>query len=405
MKPALDREEAKRKAERERQRKIFVGGLPKNLRDEKLELYFSQFGTVQKSYVVKDPYSGKTRGFGFVIFENDAGFEKARRHPNHRIEGQEVHIKTAQAKEEETGPGVSNEQGSREASLSPESPETRRGFEQHRRHRQTPGQPQAPYVHYASEAGLRVPPAQQFQPFEGHYSPPQPAFGVPFYSMTEVSAGERGRGYPPGPLQAGGSFRRPAGLQRVSAAFPGVPGHWSRPASNLFSSYSQRDCHQPAPQSLPLGSLRHPPQPQSLQGRFEWPQAPAETGYFEPCLEAPGYRGSGHDFVRPLPPPAHQLGRGGHRPSPVSDQAITSTRPHKPVPPYLLPRSERRPQPYFQHHPQVFNFDEHWKPTPATNTTLPSANTRHPHPRTEGQAWPAEDDVEEEGHLQRAPDF
>lgn len=426
MKPALDREEAKKKAERERQRKIFVGGLPKNLPDEKLEQYFSQFGTIQKSYVVKDPYSGKTRGFGFVIFENDAGFEKARRHPNHRIEGQEVHIKTAQAKEEELAQGLSTEQASPAEHASRESGLFGPGPEHDMRSRAYYSEAQAPYE--PSQPGefdaeyFPPPPyhflSKKFQPQHGLYGPAQPAFGSQFYSMTDVAAGERSRAYPPGPLQAAGSPRRTAGHQRLQPRAPGPafePVYLSqrhlRPDTNLFHSLSsQRDCNAPAQPQRFNQLKQHPPHPQSLQGRFEqMPQMQEGAEFFEPSFEAAGYFGSGHDFVRPLPPPAHAFARGGFRPNPVSDQTITFTRPYKPVPSYLLPRSERSPHPYFQPHPQVFDYDEHWKPTPATNSTLPSATHRRTHlpPQNnlDAQAWPGEDEADEEGHLQRAPDF
>jgi len=50
------------KDKNELKRKLFVGGLPKNLPDDELHRYFSQFGEVQKAYVVKDFRTGKTRG-------------------------------------------------------------------------------------------------------------------------------------------------------------------------------------------------------------------------------------------------------------------------------------------------------------------------------------------------------
>ena len=71
VKPALDRAQARRKEMNDRKRKVFVGGLPKNFPDHQLHKFFEQFGPVQKSYVAKDPMSGKTRGFGFVIFGSD----------------------------------------------------------------------------------------------------------------------------------------------------------------------------------------------------------------------------------------------------------------------------------------------------------------------------------------------
>jgi len=61
----LDKNEAKTKDEEERKRKIFVGGLPKNLPDAELSSYFRQFGKLQKAYVVKDFKTGKTRGKKF----------------------------------------------------------------------------------------------------------------------------------------------------------------------------------------------------------------------------------------------------------------------------------------------------------------------------------------------------
>ena len=59
---ALDKETARKKEESEMKRKIFVGGLPKNLPDSELNKYFNKFGKVEKAYVVKDGKSGKTRG-------------------------------------------------------------------------------------------------------------------------------------------------------------------------------------------------------------------------------------------------------------------------------------------------------------------------------------------------------
>jgi RNA recognition motif-containing protein len=46
IKPALDRETARCKANSERQRKLFAGGLPKNMSDEKLKTYFENFGEI-----------------------------------------------------------------------------------------------------------------------------------------------------------------------------------------------------------------------------------------------------------------------------------------------------------------------------------------------------------------------
>ena len=100
VKPALDRTQAKDKEENERKRKIFVGGLPKNFQDESLKEFFERFGPIQKCYVVKDPLTGKTRGFGFVIFSTDKGYNDALKNPNMSIGGGEAHVKAATSKHE-----------------------------------------------------------------------------------------------------------------------------------------------------------------------------------------------------------------------------------------------------------------------------------------------------------------
>lgn len=99
VKPALDKHEAKQKELAERSRKIFVGGLPKNFRDEQLEEYFSQFGEVHKCYVVKDPKTAKTRGFGFVIFSEMSGKEAALEEPEQRVNGHPIFVKNAEKRD------------------------------------------------------------------------------------------------------------------------------------------------------------------------------------------------------------------------------------------------------------------------------------------------------------------
>lgn len=55
---------------------IFVGNLPWSADDEQLQTKFSEFGNVLSARVVKDKFSGRSRGFGFVDME-DADAQKA----------------------------------------------------------------------------------------------------------------------------------------------------------------------------------------------------------------------------------------------------------------------------------------------------------------------------------------
>lgn len=101
-KEALSKNEAKLKELDERQRKLFVGGLPKNLKDEVLREHFLKFGKVQKAYVVKDYKSGNTRGFGFVIFADSESYNKAFYSPeDHIIQDKLIHVRETHSRKEE----------------------------------------------------------------------------------------------------------------------------------------------------------------------------------------------------------------------------------------------------------------------------------------------------------------
>jgi len=53
--------------------KIFVGGLPLHLDKDGLKNFFSQFGAVTDAIVMMDVAQGRSRGFGFVTWENGTG--------------------------------------------------------------------------------------------------------------------------------------------------------------------------------------------------------------------------------------------------------------------------------------------------------------------------------------------
>jgi RNA recognition motif-containing protein len=51
-------------------RKLFVGGLPSNVTEEEFREFFEQYGTVVDSVVMFDRDTRRSRGFGFVTFED-----------------------------------------------------------------------------------------------------------------------------------------------------------------------------------------------------------------------------------------------------------------------------------------------------------------------------------------------
>lgn len=51
--------------------KLFVGGLPFSTTDDELAELFAAHGTVASAKVITDRDTGRSKGFGFVEFEND----------------------------------------------------------------------------------------------------------------------------------------------------------------------------------------------------------------------------------------------------------------------------------------------------------------------------------------------
>lgn len=52
--------------------KLFVGSLPWAIDDQGLEDLFTEFGTVSSAKVIIDRETNRSKGFGFVEFEDDA---------------------------------------------------------------------------------------------------------------------------------------------------------------------------------------------------------------------------------------------------------------------------------------------------------------------------------------------
>ncbi len=51
--------------------KLFVGGLPFSTTDDELKEAFEAHGKVASATVVRDRDTGRSKGFGFVEFENE----------------------------------------------------------------------------------------------------------------------------------------------------------------------------------------------------------------------------------------------------------------------------------------------------------------------------------------------
>jgi RNA recognition motif-containing protein len=58
-------------------KKLFVGNLSFNAQDSELKEAFGAYGEVTEVAIIKDKYSGRSKGFGFVTFADDAAADKA----------------------------------------------------------------------------------------------------------------------------------------------------------------------------------------------------------------------------------------------------------------------------------------------------------------------------------------
>jgi len=80
----------------EQPNKVFVGGLPMDSQADMLHAYFGQYGGIVSAEVKTDPSTGRTRGFGFVEFEDPLSAALVLANNNgHMIEGKLVEVKPA----------------------------------------------------------------------------------------------------------------------------------------------------------------------------------------------------------------------------------------------------------------------------------------------------------------------
>ncbi|NPE26575.1 hypothetical protein HNV12_01060 [Methanococcoides sp. SA1] len=57
--------------------KLYVGNLAWAIDEAKLKEIFSAFGDITEAVLIKDKFSGRSKGFGFVTFANEADAQKA----------------------------------------------------------------------------------------------------------------------------------------------------------------------------------------------------------------------------------------------------------------------------------------------------------------------------------------
>ena len=84
--------------------KIYVGNLSYEVTEDDLQKAFEGFGQVESVRIIKDTYSGRSKGFGFVEMSNNADAQSAINDLNDKeIKGRTIKVNAARQPTENRG--------------------------------------------------------------------------------------------------------------------------------------------------------------------------------------------------------------------------------------------------------------------------------------------------------------
>lgn len=94
------------------QQNLFIGSLAYATNDDGLKAHFEQIGPVSSARVITDRETGRSKGFGFVEFENDSDNQKAVDQLNGKeLDGRTINVSLARPKEDRPSNGGGNNGG------------------------------------------------------------------------------------------------------------------------------------------------------------------------------------------------------------------------------------------------------------------------------------------------------
>jgi RNA recognition motif-containing protein len=92
---------------------IFVGNLSKDVTDDDLQNMFSEFGNVRSVKIIKDLFSGESKGFGFIEMPGISEAQKAINELNTKeLKGKKIVVNEARPRNDRRG-GSGGRGGSR----------------------------------------------------------------------------------------------------------------------------------------------------------------------------------------------------------------------------------------------------------------------------------------------------
>lgn len=82
-------------------KKLFVGNIDWGTTDEDLQELFTKYGDIEECVIIKDKFSNRSKGFGFVTFVNDDDADKAVAELNdHELKERKLVVNEARPKKE-----------------------------------------------------------------------------------------------------------------------------------------------------------------------------------------------------------------------------------------------------------------------------------------------------------------
>ncbi len=87
--------------------KLYVGNLSYSVTEEQLRELFSQYGEIKEVVIIKDSYTDRSKGFGFIEFTNPTDAEKA----TSELNGKEHEGRTLKVNEAKQRPQRDDRQG------------------------------------------------------------------------------------------------------------------------------------------------------------------------------------------------------------------------------------------------------------------------------------------------------
>ena len=86
-------------------KKVYVGNLPFSVTEDKLKELFSSYGDIEEVTLISDRATGRSKGFGFVTFSDDAAADKAIAEMNGKeVEGRAIKVSEARPQQERRKP-------------------------------------------------------------------------------------------------------------------------------------------------------------------------------------------------------------------------------------------------------------------------------------------------------------